>query len=137
MIEQPVQVRSSARYLFLRYWLPVIFCGILIVSLSSIPFRIRHAPFPYYDKVFHFFEYGLFAGLWYRALGRTTRLPERGWWWPGVITILICTLFGVGDELYQKFTPYRSSDIYDLAADASGALAAVILSFARELGRRV
>jgi VanZ family protein len=136
MIEQPVQVRSSARYLFIRYWLPVIFFGILIFYLSSVPFRIRHAPFPYYDKVFHFFEYGIFSGLWYRALWRTTRLPERGWWWTGIITILICSIFGMGDELYQRFTPYRSSDVYDLAADATGALVAVLLSIAREFNRR-
>jgi len=131
MIEQPVQDRSSARYLFIRYWLPVVFCGILIFYLSSIPFRIRHAPFPHYDKVFHFFEYGIFAGLWYRALWRTTRLPELGWWLPGIITILICTIFGIGDELFQRFTPYRSSDVFDLLADASGALAGVLLSFLR------
>lgn len=131
MIEQPVQVQYSPRYLFIRYWIPVIFYGILIFYLSSIPFRIRHAPFPYYDKVFHFFEYGVFAGLWYRALWRTTRLPEHGWWWPGIVTILICSAFGIGDELYQKFTPHRTSDFYDLMADASGALAAVVLSLIR------
>lgn len=131
MIENQTRVQVPERRIFARYWLPVIVYAGLIIWLSSLPIRFRHAPFPYYDKVFHFFEYGIYAGLWYRALWRTTRLSFYGWGWTGVATILVCTVFGVGDELYQTFTPYRSSDRYDLAADASGAMAAVLLSAVR------
>jgi VanZ family protein len=131
MIEPSSRLHLPAGRIFARYWLPVIAYAGLIILLSSFPIRFRHAPFPYYDKVFHFIEYGIYAGLWYRALWKTTRLSSYGWAWMGFATILVCTVFGVGDELYQTFTPYRSSDRYDLAADASGAIAAVLLSAVR------
>ncbi|MBI3811925.1 MAG: VanZ family protein [Nitrospirae bacterium] len=119
------QPQNSTRQQFIRYWLPVIAYAGFILFVSSLPIRIRHAPFPHYDKVFHFIEYGIFAGLWYRALRMTTPIPSYGWGWTGVATFLICLMFGTGDELYQVFTPYRVSDIYDVVADASGAFAVV------------
>lgn len=125
------QPQLSAQQMFIRYWLPVIVYAGFIFYLSSLPIRIRKVPFPYYDKVFHFFEYGIYAGLWYRALRMTTHLPSYGWGWTGVATFLICTIVGVGDELFQAFTPYRVSDIYDVAADASGAFAAASLAIVK------
>ncbi len=126
-----IQPQLSARQMFIRYWLPVIVYAGFIFCLSSLPIRVRKIPFPYYDKVFHFFEYGIYAGLWYRALRMTTHLPLYGWGWTGVATFLICTIVGVGDELFQAFTPYRVSDIYDVAADASGAFAAASLAIVK------
>jgi VanZ family protein len=127
MTGDQIRPQLSAKQMFVRYWLPVIVYAGFIFFLSSFPIRIRHTPFPYYDKVFHFFEYGIYAGLWYRALRMTTRLPSYGWGWTGIVTLLVCLVFGAGDELYQTFTPYRASDIYDVAADASGAFAAIFL----------
>ncbi len=123
---------SPAARQFVRYWLPVIVYALLIVSLSSFPIRLRHVPFRHYDKVFHFVEYGIYTGLWYRALRMTTRLPLYGWGWTGGVAFLICSVFGAGDELYQAFTPYRVSDIYDVAANASGAFAAVSLAVVKD-----
>jgi VanZ family protein len=111
---------------FVRYWLPVIVYAALMLVISSIPIRIRRVPFRNYDKVFHFFEYGIYAWLWYRALKGTMSLSSRGR--IAIATVLICTAFGIMDELYQVYTPYRTSNIYDLAADASGSFAAVILA---------
>jgi len=111
---------------FVRYWLPVIVYAALMLTISSIPIRIRRVPFRNYDKVFHFFEYGIYAWLWYRAFKGTTSISSRGR--IAIATVLICTIFGFIDELYQAHTPYRTSDIYDLAADASGSFAAVILA---------
>ncbi len=125
------QPQLSTRQQFIRCWLPVIVYAALILCLSSLPIRIKHSPFPYYDKVFHFFEYALYAGLLYRALRMTTRLPSYGWGWTGAATFLICSMFGVGDEIYQAFTPYRVSDIYDMAADATGAFAAALLALVK------
>ena len=111
---------------FVRYWLPVVAYAVLMLTISSIPIRIRRVPFRNYDKVFHFFEYGIYAWLWYRALKGATSLSSRGR--IAIATVLICTVFGIMDELYQVYTPYRTSDIYDVAADASGSFAAVILA---------
>ena len=131
MIGHPTRLPLSTRQQFVRYWLPVIAYAGFILYLSSLPIRIRHIPFPYYDKVFHFFEYGIYAGLWHRALRMTTRLPLYGWGWTGGVTFLICSSFGIGDEFFQAFIPYRVSDIYDVAADASGAFAAVSLTIVK------
>ena len=122
------QPQLSAQQKFIRYWLPVLVYAGFILYLSSLPFRIRQPPFPYYDKVFHFMEYGIYAGLWYRALRRTTRLSLHGHGTTGIATFLICSLFGIGDELFQSFMPYRVSDMYDVAADASGAFVASALA---------
>jgi VanZ family protein len=111
---------------FVRYWLPVIAYAALMFSISSLPIRLRRVPFRHYDKVFHFFEYGIYAWLWYRALKGATSLSS--WARIAIATVLICTVFGVMDELYQVYTPYRTTDIYDLAADAFGSFAAVILA---------
>ncbi|HEY5595276.1 MAG TPA: VanZ family protein [Nitrospiria bacterium] len=125
MIKDPGRFQPPAARQFVWYWLPVILYALLILFISSLPVRIRHVPFHHYDKVFHFIEYGIYAGLWYRAIRRTTHLstPARA----GIATFLICASFGALDELYQVYTPYRVSDIYDVAADASGSLTAVFL----------
>ena len=116
--------------LFVRYWLPVIVYALLIVSISSIPIRIQHVPFRYYDKVFHFVEYGLYVWLWYRALKGTGRF--RGYGWAGISAFLICVAFGILDEFYQSYIPYRVSDLYDLAADASGSLVMISLTLLKD-----
>jgi len=123
----------SRRQQFLRYWLPVIAYGALMLALSTWPIRIRHAPFPYYDKVFHFFEYAVFALLWYRALRMTTGLSLYGRGWPGIVTFFVCFIFGAGDELYQTFTSFRAVDIYDFAADAAGAFAVITVAVLKGL----
>lgn len=119
---------------FIRYWLPVIAYAMLILFISSLPIRIRHIPFRHYDKAFHFIEYGIYAWLWFRAIRTTTELSSS--MRAGIATFLICTVFGVMDELYQIYTPYRVSDIYDVAADASGSLTAVSLAILRNFFTR-
>jgi len=111
---------------FVRYWLPVIAYAALILIISSIPIRIRRVPFRNYDKVFHFFEYGVYVWLLFRAFKGTTSLSSGGR--IAIATVLICMVFGMVDELYQAHIPYRTSDIYDLAADVSGSFTAVILA---------
>lgn len=121
---------TSASKQFVRYWLPVILYAVLILSLSSIPLRIRIVPFRYYDKVFHLIEYGIYAYLWYRAI-RFSATPSSSTW-AGILTFSICSAFGALDELYQAYTPYRISDIYDVAADASGSFVVVSLVMLKE-----
>ncbi|HEU5081595.1 MAG TPA: VanZ family protein [Opitutaceae bacterium] len=75
---------------------------------------------PNFDKVAHFFVYGLLATL----LLRTSTLRElggRGVW----IALALTSLFGVSDEFHQSFTPGRSVDFLDWIADTSGAALAL------------
>ena len=69
---------------------------------------------PYGDKVGHL---GLYAALgatlaWGRA-SSGSRIPH-------VLLILLGLLYGVSDELHQRFVPGRNSSLADLAADGIG-----------------
>ena len=52
--------------------------------------------------------------------------------------VLLATLFGVTDEIHQYFVPGRQADVFDVVADAVGALAgALFVAFlSRVLDRR-
>ena len=69
------------------------------------------------DKFAHFSVFGLLATLVLRAPG------VRRWWW----AVVAVSVFGVGDEIRQSFTPGRSVEFADWAADTTGALVACVL----------
>ncbi len=99
----------------LAYWL-----GIFLLThlpSSAIP-RLLWS-----DKVYHA---GAFAGLSFllcwalpTRLGSNARLRQM------LLAALIAIAYGSIDEFTQKFIPGRSCDIWDLAADAVGALIGV------------
>jgi VanZ family protein len=71
------------------------------------------------DKTVHAAVYAVFALLLLRALAKG-RLD--GITWPRILTaVALTTLYGISDELHQRFVPGRSSDVLDVAADAVGA----------------
>lgn len=70
---------------------------------------------PNFDKVAHFFIYGLLATLLLRT--STLRELSRGAW----IALVLTSLYGVSDEFHQSFTPGRSVDVLDWVADTCGA----------------
>jgi VanZ family protein len=76
------------------------------------------------DKSHHMMAYGLFGVLWYRAF----RFCSGRWAASRavVLAIVASTLYGVTDEIHQSFVPLREADVWDLAADAVGATAAVL-----------
>ena len=49
---------------------------------------------------------------------------------PGSPRSRISTIYGVTDEVHQMFVPLRTADLADLAADALGAAAAVLVLYA-------
>jgi VanZ family protein len=93
----------------------------LIFYLSSF----HQAPLPdnVSDKFAHTGAYAMLGVLVVR--GFAGRLPVRLTWRVALLTVLVTTLYGVSDELHQMFVPGRSADVYDVVADAAGALAAV------------
>ncbi len=117
-------------------WGPVIIFAVLVFLLSSMPFPLKKAPFPFFDKVAHVSEYAIFATLLFRALSGT---------WSGVnflllvlFTVVITLGYGVSDEFHQSFVPTRTSDIKDVAADGFGAIMAMTAVFIkRKVFRRV
>ena len=70
---------------------------------------------PYGDKLAHAAAFGLLAGFFWLAL--------RSFWWP----IVLSSLYGLSDELHQRFVPGRQFDLLDLLADITGALLFILL----------
>lgn len=74
------------------------------------------------DKIAHAIAFGSLAGaiaLW---------VPARRWTAPAswrfiCIVAAIAILYGISDEIHQSFVPGRFPSIYDVIADALGALA--------------
>ena len=110
---------------FLRYQMPAIIWAVLIFVLSSIPSDV----FPdlgifRFDKVIHAVVFALFALLVFLALRHQQRFPGLARH-SYSITILIVILYGAVDEFHQRFVAGRSSDLFDLIADALGACVVV------------
>ena len=104
-----------------RDWIwPVVVAATIILASS----RAVTAPgftrwFPYFDKVTHFFIYGLLATLTLRWLGSRR--------WAPWLAIAVVSLFGASDEWHQSFVPGRSCEVADWVADTLGAALAVSL----------
>jgi VanZ family protein len=75
-----------------------------------------------WDKILHAGAYAVMAGLvtWAVTRGRLRDATGRAL----LAGFLVATAYGATDELHQAFVPGRQSDVFDLAADAIGALAA-------------
>ncbi len=105
---------------FMRYHLPPMLYALLVIGLSSIP-NLK-TPFLHkypVDKILHFCEYAVFAGLTFRSF---IRFP----WLRTTQTVALAAigglaLFAAGDELYQNFIPGRRPDIRDFSTDLLGA----------------
>ena len=116
----------SRRSLFYHYWLPVIVYLGLMFGASSIPGRDVPVLFPYMDKLEHLTEYSLFGLLLGRAF-RFTVGGQRGRLW-AFATVGLGAIVGALDELYQRLTPERQSDVRDWVVDLTAVLLAVLLT---------
>jgi VanZ family protein len=97
-------------------WLPVLAWAGLIFALSSIPslatglgawdLALR--------KLAHATEYAVLGLLLARALA------ERPALWVGIA-------YAVSDEVHQRFVPGRAGALLDVAIDAAGVLAGILL----------
>ena len=100
-----------------RLWLPVVAWAALIFGLSSVPdlgtglggwdLVLR--------KVAHAAEYAVLGALLVRATGRTG------------LAFALGTLYAVSDELHQAFVPGRLGSPVDVAIDAVGVAAGIVL----------
>ncbi len=111
---------------FLKYHLPAILYGGLILGLSSLSHlnlpRIRSVQL---DKILHFTEYAIFSALVFRSFSHFPRsLSPR---LAALLAFLVRVIFALVDETYQGFVPGRHRDWSDFAADLSGAVLILIL----------
>ncbi len=100
-------------------WLPLVCYLGLIFYLSSIPLPFRYRPFQHFDKILHAIEYAILSLLFYRAIKDAVQEPFVRY--VGVMAITGCIFYGILDEYHQAFVPMRTSDPYDVVADAAGA----------------
>lgn len=80
---------------------------------------------PGIDKLGHMAIYGILAGtiLFAFSDNQKSTKPRSVM----VFTVLFCILYGITDEFHQSFIPGRFVSIYDVFADAAGAIAACAL----------
>jgi VanZ family protein len=74
------------------------------------------------DKLGHFAAYGALATAIVR-IPALVRWPWLACWW----SLPLASAYGLGDELRQSLTAYRSCDWHDWLADTVGAAVAVTL----------
>jgi VanZ family protein len=76
------------------------------------------------DKSAHALAYAVLGASLVRALasGRAEKLTSGRL----VAAIVLTSLYGVSDELHQRFVPGRTPDWLDVLADAAGAVAGVL-----------
>jgi hypothetical protein len=88
-----------------------------IFGLSSIPGQSLPGPgFKGLDKIVHFVVFAVLAALLARAWRRLGP------------AVLVAILWGILDELHQRYTPNRESSVYDALADTIGAVCGAALA---------
>ncbi len=120
---RPTRVADPARTV--SAWGPVILymAAIFVVSGQQHVSLGGRLTFSDSDKLLHACAYFGLALVAYRAAAMvplTLRLD------PAVVGMIISALYGVTDEFHQHFVPGRSTDVFDLLADAAGALIAML-----------
>lgn len=100
-----------------KYWAPVIVYMAFIMAVSIMPAPEELPLIPYIDKFYHLLTYLVLGVLLSRAFNAGGK--ER--------TILkpfaFAFLYGALIEVLQSFTPYRSAEALDAAANGLGGLA--------------
>ena len=106
----------SLRYLFLL--LALGWAGV-IYYLSSQPGTDTPMLFPFQDKLLHIIAYAILGFLGMGALEAATHGYHA--WQVWLIAVLV-SVYGILDELHQRFVPGRTMDGFDVLADVAGGL---------------
>ncbi len=113
---------------FLKVHGPWIFLMILIMAQSSISrLPVPDVGINYFDKILHFFVFGILGMLIQRGMMRSDRKCIKKY--ALLISISIGLLFALSDEWHQSFVPGRIADELDWVADALGIIAFSYLYF--------
>lgn len=147
--------RHGIRFL-VSTWLPVLIGILIIVGESTEAMGANHTSGPLraiYEAIFghvsdwdwggihhsirktgHFLGYGFIALAWLRAWRRT--LPKAGFFTDALLALLGTALIASADEFHQAFLPNRTSSIWDVLLDCSGAVALQVIAYLLLLIRR-
>lgn len=95
--------------------------AVLIFVVSAIPQIHPPLGFKWGDKVAHLLEYGIFSFLIFLAFYTSGKdFLKRHIF---LLSVLVGTVYGLSDEIHQKFVPGRDCNIYDFLADCLGIIA--------------
>jgi len=103
-------------------WGPVGAYAAFIFFLSSLQGTQAPAPFPYSDKLAHFFLYLPFGFLVLRAFRPVFKMR---WAAALLVSFFVVSLYALSDEFHQLFVPGRSFSFWDWGADLLGAAAGI------------
>ncbi|MCW8850824.1 MAG: VanZ family protein [Melioribacteraceae bacterium] len=109
-------------------FVPLVFYWLIIFIGTSLPSDELSTIIELGDKIKHFLAYLILAIL----LGLNLHFQDK---WKNVsinyllYTFIICTFYGVIDELHQIFVPNRSAEFYDWVADLFGSTMGIILVY--------
>jgi len=121
----PVNLNNNSAGKFIKYWLPVIICAILIFYLSSLTGEDIPGLFIGQDIIGHLAEYAIFALLLSRALkayNLKLNYNKRILW-----VCVIAIIYAMSDEFHQMFVSGRVASFFDLLLDAIGSLTGGLL----------
>ena len=114
--------------IFIRYFLPWLLAAAFLIFLSTRSAdELPKFDLWGFDKIFHFLYFFGLAFLSARLIFPGYKKNPQKKLNTQVIALLIAILFGLLDEGLQSQSMGRSVDLYDLYADALGALAGVLL----------
>jgi VanZ family protein len=100
--------------------LTLMYCaGLFWLSSGANPIHVKPV-FPGEDKIVHACLYAGLACVVSMGLRRSGRTYAP--WVLFLAPILFAALYGVTDEFHQRFVPGRTCDVWDLTADACGAI---------------
>ena len=108
--------KHTIRYLFLA--LAIVWAGV-IFYLSSQPSIDTPSLFPGQDKLFHMIAFGVLGFFLMGGVKARSNGYRTGQVW---LVVALVVLYGLLDEFHQYFVPGRNADIFDVLADAAGAL---------------
>jgi VanZ family protein len=107
-------------------FVPLVFWMTLIFVLSSQPTLVEienETSDKLVYKTAHVLAYAGLAWLWWRALA-----PQRQVRWPDLwLAFGLAALYGITDEIHQRFVPGRHGRVADIFFDAAGAWAMILL----------
>jgi VanZ family protein len=145
---------------FFKYWLPVLLWMAIIFSASTDLMSSRQTsrfigPFLRWFKSDisdqairriqmvvrkggHMVEFGVLAGLVWRARRKPVKNDPRPWiWQEAMFAILFCALYAVTDEIHQYFVATRQASALDVLWDSAGAVLGLLFLWRIGLRRKI
>lgn len=98
------------------------YCCLVLYASSMSPVDLKDGPkVENLDKLVHFMEYAVMGVLAWGGFGRGSNGSVWG-------LFAFCACFGIADECWQDWLGNsRTADVWDAAADASGAFVGLLL----------